>query len=53
MKPVDGDAERGKLLVLDPGEREPDGKPVSGGLSVFRDGASLRGGMAEKEREEN
>ena len=45
VNPVDGDADRGKLLVLEPGERGPDGMPESGGLSVFIEGAVLRGGM--------
>ena len=50
VKPVDGDADRGIPPVLEPGERGPDGRPVSGGLSVSNEGAPLRGGIAVKER---
>lgn len=54
VNPLDGDADRERLLELDPaGERGPAGRPDSGGLRVFIDGVPLRGGMAEKERERN
>ena len=48
VKPVDGDADRGKLVA--PGERAPDGaSPVSGGTNVSIDGAPLRGGIVTNE----
>ena len=47
VKPLDGDAERGKLSEP-PGERAPcDCSPASGGLNVLIDGAPRRGAMAE------
>lgn len=48
VKPVDGDADRGKVVA--PGERAPDeGVPPSGGHNVLMDGAPLRGGIVTSE----